>query len=311
VIGHDDLEYFAHRNRPLDEAMRRQRLWRRAIEQGRATQWDEVIEPHAGAEWRYMRRYAQPVFDAAGRPTMLIGYGIDITEIREAQLIHEQAEKRFRDLMHYSHALICTHTLEGVVLSVNPAVCDLLRVSESRLVGRYIGLAVPSKDRLGVVRYLEQFTTGPDAHASGVMRLQPAGTKEIRHLLYHNVRVDEPGQTPYIIGYAQDVTERIRADKATRQAKEAAEAAARARTSFLANMSHEIRTPLNGILGLAGQLAKTTLAPDQRYFVDLIGSSGHTLLGLLNHVLDISKISVATWSGSQCRLIWSPSCSRC
>jgi signal transduction histidine kinase/CheY-like chemotaxis protein/ligand-binding sensor domain-containing protein len=74
-------------------------------------------------------------------------------------------------------------------------------------------------------------------------------------------------------------------------AKEAAEQANVAKSTFLANMSHEIRTPMNAILGYAQILeGDQRLESDQRQAVDTIGKSGHHLLGLINDVLDISKI---------------------
>lgn len=73
-------------------------------------------------------------------------------------------------------------------------------------------------------------------------------------------------------------------------AKQAAESADRAKSAFLAQMSHEIRTPLNGVLGMADALANTRLEPDQGQMVDVIRSSGTTLLALLNDVLDLAKI---------------------
>ncbi|MBI5257505.1 MAG: response regulator [Burkholderiales bacterium] len=73
-------------------------------------------------------------------------------------------------------------------------------------------------------------------------------------------------------------------------AKDAAEQASRAKTSFLANMSHEIRTPLNAIIGLTQLLQAETPTPVQRDRLDKVDQAAHHLLGVLNDVLDISKI---------------------
>lgn len=75
-----------------------------------------------------------------------------------------------------------------------------------------------------------------------------------------------------------------------REAKETAEAASRAKTEFVANMSHEVRTPVNAILGMADLLAQTATTPEQREYVRVLKHSSDTLLGLINDVLDLSKV---------------------
>ena len=101
---------------------------------------------------------------------------------------------------------------------------------------------------------------------------------------------DHQGQIIGTFGLSRDITESIRMRDALKEAKEAAEAAVKAKSEFLAVMSHEIRTPMNGVIGMTDLLEHTELTTEQADYVETIRVSGETLLAVINDILDFSKI---------------------
>ncbi|MBV8939853.1 MAG: response regulator, partial [Alphaproteobacteria bacterium] len=104
--------------------------------------------------------------------------------------------------------------------------------------------------------------------------------------------LDEQGRPRFLLGISEDITEKKRIEQALREAKEAAEAASRAKSDFLANMSHEIRTPMNSIMGMTQLLLETQLDQQQRLWAEIARNSSESLLDIINDILDISKIEV-------------------
>ncbi len=98
------------------------------------------------------------------------------------------------------------------------------------------------------------------------------------------------GRIDRIIGAMRDIDREKRNELDLVKARDAAEAANRAKSAFLATMSHEIRTPLNGVLGMAQAMAADDLTPVQRERLNVVRQSGEGLLAILNDVLDLSKI---------------------
>ncbi len=102
--------------------------------------------------------------------------------------------------------------------------------------------------------------------------------------------IDQRGHGGDVVSLALNITEVVKTERALREARDKAEAAARAKSSFLANMSHEIRTPMNGVVGMADLLIETDMDDEQRLFAQTIKNSGEALLVIINDVLDYSKL---------------------
>jgi len=101
---------------------------------------------------------------------------------------------------------------------------------------------------------------------------------------------DERGKAVRLVGSSSDITERKQLELELRQAKEAAEAANRAKDEFLANVSHEIRTPMNAILGMTCLVLETGLTAEQRNSLSTVRHAAGSLLGIINDLLDFAKI---------------------
>lgn len=101
----------------------------------------------------------------------------------------------------------------------------------------------------------------------------------------------ESGEPVRMLGTNWDVTESVKANEALIELANKAESANRAKSEFLANMSHEIRTPMNGVIGMTSMLLDSESLSDQhREFAEVAMSCGEELLGLIDGILDLSKI---------------------
>lgn len=213
---------------------------------------------------------------------------LDIDQRKRAEEKLRASERRFRELLGNSQAMICTHGMDGMILSVNPASVKALKCnSEEDLIGKNISMLFGEEQSIAYKDYLQQIlTTG---QSSGTMKVRDMHGN-IQYWLYHNFRVHPEEGLPYVIGSAQDISHRIETEKALKSAKIVAEKALKTREHFLANVSHELRTPLHGIMGMATMIQESQLTIDQRQHITVMKHSAENLLVIINDILDMAKM---------------------
>ncbi|QMU26937.1 PAS domain-containing hybrid sensor histidine kinase/response regulator [Adhaeribacter radiodurans] len=238
-------------------------------------------------EYIWFESTTKVIIDENGQVTRFQSSSRDITERKKAEVALEKSERKYRDLVLYSQVIIFTHTLDGTILSTNPILQNLLGYTEFELIGLPFTELLRSRDQVRYQEYLKDIEQHNKV-VGVVTVLNKQG--QPKHLLYHNIKVNDPEVEPYVIAFAQDITERLEAENKLKKAKIKAEQSAKSKELFLANMSHEIRTPMNGIIGMAALLKKTNLDNIQQNYLKLIQESAQNLLVIINDVLDVAKI---------------------
>jgi PAS domain S-box-containing protein len=204
--------------------------------------------------------------------------------------LDEATIERYRHIIENANEIIYRADFRGNFTYVNPASIRITGFNEDELIGRhYLDLIDPDYRDAAQHFYQHQFRTRDRISYFEFPMITKSG---MRTWVGQNV-LTVFGEDGRIAGYeaiARDITQRKGVEEDLARARDAALQSARAKSEFLANMSHEIRTPLNGVLGTAGLLLGTPLAPEQREYAEMIRSAGETLLSIVNDVLDLARV---------------------
>jgi PAS domain S-box-containing protein len=226
----------------------------------------------------------------AGQEARLVAFVRDVTEWQRTERGLIEAEGRYRDIVDRIEDGYFEVSFDGVYRLVNPAFCRITGFTEGELVGHsYEEFFDPDRIKLLYDAYNSVYKTGAPLQSLEYSLIAKDGT--IRFVEESvSLKCDRRGRPVAFRGIRRDCTARKRAERELASAKEAAEAANRAKGEFLANMSHEIRTPMNGILGMTALALDTQLDTHQTECLVTIQSSAESLLRILNDILDFSKI---------------------
>ena len=230
-----------------------------------------------------------PLLDAQGVPSRYIGIRTDITDRKrmEAQ-IFEQLQL-VEALIEAIPLPLYVKDTTGHYQRINRAFEIFFAVDRENLIGRTVGELLPAEDAAAnIEKDRELLASGGMQTYEVPLRLKDGSTHDTIYRKALLRRAD--GSIIGLLGTIIDISERKHAEAELLLAKEAAESASQAKSDFLANVSHEIRTPMNGVIGMTELALDTPLTAEQREYLEIIKSSGESLLTIINDILDFSKI---------------------
>jgi PAS domain S-box-containing protein len=200
-----------------------------------------------------------------------------------------QSEAKYVAMMENMNLAILEVDLNGNIQSANQRFCELSGYSLKELIGQNANDLLLDQEAQEIMRQHDSNRLEGEAEAYEIQLTGKDGKR--RWVLISGAPIyDRDGRVSGSAGIHFDISYQKELQQELQRAREKAESAQKAEQQFLANMSHEIRTPLNAVIGMTHLLKDTELDKDQSRLVEIILHSSNLLLGLINDILDISKI---------------------
>ncbi len=266
---------------------------REVVETGR-TVAREIQFSDLGEEWSYEVKF--PIKDAAGRVIAIGGVALDISDRKKAELALQESEARFRSFMENAPLELVVKDLDGRFLMVSRAVEQIWDRKAEELLGRRT-CDITESAGVSVVEDMDREVIDSGRTVEREIHF-PGWREDWAHAVKFPIK-DAAGKLVAIGSVVLNITDKKHAEQELVRAKEQAEIANRAKSQFVANMSHELRTPLNAIIGFAeifrGQLFGPIGSSKYLEYAHDIWDSGTHLLGIVNSILDTSKIEAGSF----------------
>ncbi|MSQ50313.1 MAG: PAS domain S-box protein [Betaproteobacteria bacterium] len=227
-----------------------------------------------------------PLRDASGRIIGVTGLTHDVTQRHALQESLAKALREQETLLATCPTGICI-VRNRVIERCNPAAAAMLGYRVEELMGQSTRILYPDENAWAeMMRHLYPDAQDGHVHSREVEFARKDGSRVWILLISHIL----DSASKYGVSTWVDISQQKKLSQAMADARDAAEAANRAKSNFLATMSHEIRTPMYGVLGMLELLEATKLDDGQRETLQVVRDSANALLGLIDGVLDFSKI---------------------
>ncbi|CAM3724253.1 ATP-binding protein [Parendozoicomonas haliclonae] len=237
--------------------------------------------PHQSGTTRTLELINVPIVELNGSISGVEGMGHDVTEL-------VSDSRKFRGLLEAAPDAIIITDKSLTILMVNERAESLFITDRSDLVGKPLAILGRNQNK---PLFPQRIT--PDEVTSRQLSFESLCSKSDGKLFPVEMATSPlVTETETLITIViRDISDRKRAERDLRHARDLARVGDKTKTQFLSNMSHELRTPLNGILGhVQLMLRENGLSDDQRISLETIGDCGEHLLMLINDVLDLTRI---------------------
>jgi signal transduction histidine kinase/CheY-like chemotaxis protein len=260
----------------------------------------ELVTPD-GKTWQSR---SSPIKDEKGNTTGVVHVALDISASKAGESALRESERRLANIIDLLPDATVVIDKDGRVIAWNRAIEKMTGLKAEEILGKgdyEYALPFYGESRPILIDIANKPDSAIEARYDDIKREEngslvgeaymPSLKGGVAYLLGSaSALYDSDGNYWGAIESIRDITERKHAEEELQRSKEEAESATRAKSEFLANMSHEIRTPMNAVIGLTGLLLDEPLTRGQREYVEIIRSSGDTLLAIINNILDLTKI---------------------
>jgi PAS domain S-box-containing protein len=286
ATGKTDFDFFAEEH--AGPALRDEQ---EILRTGRPLVGKEERETWLQGRVSWVSTTKMPLRDRDGKIIGTFGVARDITKAKLAEEALRESEERFRGTFENAAVGIVHTDVEGRFVRLNQRFCDIVGYPRDELLGRNFRDITHPDDLAASIEPFTALMRGESLDFGLEKRYLRKDGSLVWVEVFVSLQRDTAGKAAYAIGVFQEISERKRLEAEARQARETAESANRAKDEFLANVSHEIRTPMNAILGMTELVLDTPVTDDQRQSLRTVKSAADNLLGIINALLDFSKIA--------------------